>query len=159
MEPKQISVFKDKVLKAYRESSEEGKRILENVFGKETFKLDVKDRITSYEDACKELNINPAQLSDFNFLPEKDREAAFGFHQITTIIEAYNEDWKPDWLDINQCKYYPYFKKNVFGLTFSSYNCEFGSEYVRINSRLALKSSDLAIHVGETFIDIYNKFL
>ncbi|MBD3748534.1 MAG: hypothetical protein IE931_03465 [Sphingobacteriales bacterium] len=154
-----LEINKANALTAHQEANEKGKKLLENLFGKKVFQLDVKSRITSYEDACEELEREQIELSDFNFLPAKDREAAFGFHQITTIIEAYNEGWQPDWTDSNETKYYPWFRLVGSGVGFSYdvYGC--GDSHTYVGSRLVLKSSDLAIHVGKTFIDIYNKFL
>lgn len=50
-----IKLEKKEVIRAYRNANEEGKKLLESVFGAEIFKLAVQERIKTLKDACDEL--------------------------------------------------------------------------------------------------------
>ena len=51
-----VTIQKENLLKAYNQSSEEQKALLENIFGKDMFQpKDVKERVKSLDDAIKEL--------------------------------------------------------------------------------------------------------
>lgn len=122
----------------------------------------VTDRIKTFEDACQDQEVDP-----FTILPYKNPKgnhelAANAFIKLRIIAAALNEGWKPDFLNSNESKYWPYFKANkatCSGFGFS--NAHFGNWYSRtsVGSRLCFKSSDLAMYAGTQFESIYNDFL
>lgn len=73
------------------------------------------DRVKTYEDACKLENITPLKLSDFDFLPEKDREYHYHDHRSVIIKRALNEGWEADHTDRSQVKYTVWYRMNVAG--------------------------------------------
>ena len=56
METLQIS--KANALKAHEDANSKGKSLLENLFGKKVFQIDVKDRIKNFDDVLKENEIS-----------------------------------------------------------------------------------------------------
>ena len=150
-------------IKAYKRADESGKRLLTDLFGEDTLKLDVKARVGSYLDACQEIGMKPLTINDFSFLPPRDRESAFAYHQLTIIAVALNEGWEPDWSNNSQYKYYPWFeyKKGLAGggsgFSFDVYVYDVSTSTV--GSRLVFKSRELAEYAAKQFEDIYNKFL
>lgn len=149
-------------VKAYKRADESGKRLLSDLLGEENLKLDVMSRIKSYLDACADIGgMKPLTVDNFTFLPPRDRESAFAFHQITIIALALNEGWEPDWSNSNQYKYSPWFEFNKAGggSGFSFAGFVFGYSNSTVGSRLVFKSRELAEYAGKQFIDIYNKFL
>ena len=120
--------------------------------------IKVTDRIRSYADACHELGIEPIRLESFDFIPAPHRKSMFAFHKITTIIQALNEGWVPDWNDEDQPKYYVWYKWVGSGAGFSCHGCDFGHSVSDVGSRLHFKSKELALFFAEQFITEINEY-
>lgn len=79
--------------------------------------MDTSKKITSYEDACKVLNIQPINEELFNAFPKEDQRSMLAYHKLTVITRALNNGWKPNWDDQNEWKYYPLFRYVNAGLS------------------------------------------
>lgn len=131
---KTLKLQKEKAIEAYKNGNEEMKRFLINCYGKEHFLTDIKDRVTDYESACKELGIEPLTEADFGILPEKDQKRYFNRHQITIVVRALNEGWEPDFHNHSEYKYYNYpYADGKGGFSFG----------VRYQAYIAYAASDL----------------
>lgn len=84
--------------------------------------MDTSKKITSYEDACKVLNIQPINEEVFNAFPKEDQRSMLAYHKLTVITRALNNGWKPNWDDQNEWKYYPLFRYVNAGLSYASTN-------------------------------------
>lgn len=84
--------------------------------------MDTSKKITSYEDACKVLNIQPINEEVFNAFPKEDQRSMLAYHKLTVITRALNNGWKPNWDDQNEWKYYPLFRYVNAGLSFALTN-------------------------------------
>lgn len=82
--------------------------------------MDTSKKITSYEDACKVLNIQPINEEVFNAFPKEDQRSMLAYHKLTVITRALNNGWKPNWDDQNEWKYYPLFRYVNAGLSFAN---------------------------------------
>lgn len=60
--------------------------------------MSTEKKITSYEDACKALNIKPINEEVFNAFPKEDRKSMIAYHKLTVIVRALNNGWLPDLL-------------------------------------------------------------
>ena len=87
---------------------------------------------------------------------------------IYRIINHLNNDWKPDWLNEKQYKYYPWFnavpncdKSENGKLVFvcSNAHCRYGLWAAFVGSRLCTYNSEVAEYIGKQFKDIYNDYL
>lgn len=156
METLQIS--KANALIAYQSADVKGKALLSNLFGKKVFIGKVIDRIQTFDDVLEELSIKP---TDFKDCCKGLSDDEIAYRQIKLIAQAYNEGWKPDWLDSDQCKYYPYFRAPAVGsgVGFSYYACDCAYSGSGVGSRLVFANSELAIDAGKKFVEIYNRFL
>jgi hypothetical protein len=117
----------------------------------------VKERILTFDDVLKELEINPANflLGLENLSPDE-----VAYRRLKLIIKAFNEGWEPDWENSNESKYYAWFKMgSSSGAGFAYNGCDCWLTFSNAGSRLCFKSSDLAEHVGKLFIDDYKQFL
>lgn len=169
----------------------EAKAFMEETFGKKALMepLSIKDKVTTFEDACKLLNLpetdNRLQLIASD-LTDKRMKAGL---QLEIIIEAINEGWKYTPLcgeiawwpwhfvyskheienmseDLRKKKIQMYVDNydNLLPDEFAGLGCA-GSDrawshsYSNIGSRLALKSEDLAIYVGRMFPELYYDWL
>lgn len=154
-----LLISKDNALVAYQAATSKQKALLSNLFGEKVFKKSVKDRVKSYQDACEDLGIEPLKLTDFSGLPESDQKHAYASHKLTIIIRALNEGWIPDYSNVNEPKYYGYFKYSGSGSGFSYDGCAYDDAYSGVGARLSLKSRDLAEYAGKQFIKEYNDYL
>lgn len=97
-----IKIQKKNVIKAYNNSNDEQKKLLEALFGKKIFKpKDITERIRTFEDACRELggehpfvmafdcyleNVHDANIQDANMI---------AYLKLRIICAALNEGWEP----------------------------------------------------------------
>ena len=113
---------------------------------------DVKDRIKVYEDACADQGIKPLKLSDFDFLPEIDREYHYYDHRIVTIKRSLNEGWVADHSDHNQTKYTVWFKRaSGSGAGFSFLVCDDDDSFSVVGARHEFKSRELGEYFAKQF--------
>jgi hypothetical protein len=116
----------------------------------------ITERVTSFEDACEVLGINPKELILTADYPEAetDLKSANALIKLSIIVRALNEGWKPNWKDSSENKYYAWFDMSSgSGLSFFGCNGWYSSSAV--GSRLCFKSRELAEYAGKQFIDIY----
>ncbi len=99
-------------------------------------------------------------IPDVSNCPEKDKAAIIADYTLKKVIEAHcqaNGNWKPDWKDYSQWKYYPWFMANTSGSGLSYFAFDFSRTSAYVGSRLCLPSSELAEYVGKTFIKLYEQ--
>lgn len=169
----------------------EAKAFMEETFGKKALMepLSIKDKVTTFEDACKLLNLpetdNRLQLIASD-LTDKRMKAGL---QLEIIIEAINEGWKCTPLcgeiawwpwhfvyskqeienmseDLRKKKIQMYVDNydNLLPDEFAGLGCAdsrfaWSGSYSLFGSRLTLKSEDLAIYVGRMFPELYYDWL
>ena len=147
----------EKALEAYNNANSEGKKLLEDLYGKEHFQ-DIFDRLTGYESACEILGRTPKTLAQFEaFFPtKKQAKRQFARHKIVTGCEAISEGWEADFENENQYKYYNwmYNKKNGLGLYGNVVHCSSGS-----GSDLYLETPQKRDHIGKIFSSEYATYL
>ena len=147
-------------LDAYRNADASGKRLLENLHGKQVFlsAMNIKERVKSFQDIC---DIASVDVEDFQ-LPYNASEEEISdnaYDKLKLIIRVLNEGWKPNYRDTNEYKYYPYFRYNANTGAFVYYYYLYNDSTTAVGSRLVFKSQELAIFAGELFIEIYNEYL
>lgn len=149
--------------------------VLEEVECKE-----VNEVITDFESARKALGGKPnadftvskkilsgnvVQLNDVERLVtdinHKHIEALIALNKLFTIAQAWNKEdgFEPDFSDLNQDKWFPWFKykKDIAGFVFA------GTDYtpmytnVHFGSRLCFKTSERAEQFGKKFANLFNK--
>ncbi len=118
--------------------------------------------ITTFEDACKKLGIDPLALPVVTGLPEKHQKAIVAHYKLVIIAEAINDGWTPNWNDYSQCKYYPWFRVEANNERFSGFGLSYGgcgitSSLTVVGSRLCYFSSDAAEYAGTQFKELYEE--
>ena len=121
--------------------------------------MDTSKKITSYEDACKVLNIQPINEEVFNAFPKEDQRSMLAYHKLTVITRALNNGWKPNWDDQNEWKYYPLFRYVNAGLSYATTANSATITSAVIGSRLCFYASRLARYAGNQFTDLYEQIL
>jgi len=82
------------------------------------------------------------------------------YEDLILVAKALNGNWKPDWNDINEYKWFPYFQFSSgfrFSDTFADYDC--GNAGTDFGSRLCFKNKQIAEYAGKTFIEQYEKLM
>lgn len=116
-------------------------------------------KIKTFAQACKVKGINPKELPSVSMLPKRHQKAIIAFYMLTIIAEALNGDWKPNWNNWSQSKYYPYFTKNQSGFGFSRTYYDYWITSTFVGSRLCFKSREIAEYAGTQFKKLYSDFL
>jgi len=117
--------------------------------------------VKTFEDACKYSGDNPDDILRFRD-PETDEDfyydSLFKLRYISNVIRG---DWKPNWSDKNETKYYAYFrydpKTSAFVFLVTGY--VWTDSNSTVGSRLCFPSSEMAEYFGKQFIDLHNQIL
>lgn len=171
-----IVLNKQNVEAAYKVADENMKVVLTALFGESAVKPvrpeDVRERVKSYEDACKELGL-PVVTDWENMTPDE-----VAYIKLKTIVRALNEGWVPDWEDSDQYKYWVWFNMSDLnewysrvvarscsysysngGVAFANCGNTSSSTGSSCGSRLAFRTRDLAIYCGNTFASLWAEYL
>ena len=124
-------------------------------------RVDMCDSIKSYKDALEE-----CQFDDFGRTNLRPCEIARRELEIITL--ALNDFWLPDWNDVSQDKWYPWFyiRKNEDGIAHSGASA--GLVYAHTHTtpspaaahfgaRLCFKTREIAKYAGEQFLPLYEQ--
>lgn len=118
--------------------------------------MSTEKKITSYEDACKALGVEPINEEAFNVFPKEDRKSMIAYHKLTVITRALNNGWLPDWENKKESKFYPIFRYDSAGLSYiSTYDT---STTARVVSRLCFSSPVIAEYAADHFADLYRDY-
>ena len=144
-----LQIDKANALKAHEEASIKGKSLLENLFGKNVFLKDVKDRIKKFDDV---LNENGISRADFEKSCTGLKPDEIAYKMAKLVCLAFNEGWIPDWTNSIEYKYTPWFNMgSSSGVGFSYHDCDSWLTGSAVGSRLCFKSSELAKYAGQLF--------
>lgn len=183
---KELKINVENVLSEYTNADENGKKLLENLFGKDVFvPKNVMDRVKTFEDACRELGKNHPLVKSYEALCSVDTDSNLEtYAKLRIICAALNEGWKPQFTK-DEYRYYPWFyiytqeeiekmdedeKKELClwggyanygsqcGLGYSYSNSAFSYSSTYYGARLALKNREMAIYCGRQFIELWADF-
>lgn len=159
MGTKTLKLSEQKARSLYKTGSLEMKELLEENFGKGFFSQSVMDRIDTWEDMLAETGL--PETPEFTELPERLRDHFQKYYRCVVMTEAYNEGETMDIYDRDTPRHYPYFLTKGSSAAFAFYDSlyDFALAAAGSGSRLALKSGDLAKHVGVKHIDFYREYL
>ena len=120
--------------------------------------MDIKDKVKSFEDACKVLDITPS-IPVVTGIPEKYQKPLIANYQLMVIAEALNEGWTPDWSNGEWDKWYPWFKMDDSSSAgrFSFHDSVAQGSHSSVGSRLCFKSEELADYAGTQFLELYRE--
>jgi hypothetical protein len=149
-----LTADKGKVLTAYNKAKGGRKVFLENLFGIKTFQPNIMERITSFDDVCREMGVNPKKYiceSD-----DPDDIAANALRQSLLISRCFNADKKEviDWANSNQPKYFHFYKFSPSS-GWSLYYVDHWHTHTYCGSRQAFLDREHAQYAWDTFKEIY----
>lgn len=126
--------------------------------GKKANPQSIMDRVKTFEDACEVLGLGEVEIG-INGLDNHSKSIQ-AYAKLAIINQALNEDWKPDWTNDSQYKWFPYF--NNASSSVGGFSCDDFVGWLTctwVCSRLCFKSKELAEYAGKQFISEYNEFL
>lgn len=155
MEEKDLKEFSDKII-AQGDGITKVEIFINGEKKWEHHAIPVTERIKTYEDACRELDI-PLIPKRCEYMTEDE----MAYYSLKVIAKALNEGWEPDWSNKNQKKWYPWFKvpETNAGLSYSHTSYAVSGTRAGIGSRLCFKTGELAEYAGRQFIKLYEKYL
>lgn len=110
-----LNIDKEKVIEAYKQGSEKEKKVLELLFGMETFRpKNVMERVKTFDDACRELGKDHPFVLAYQNTNLRDPEVAYDNKDVLTYLKlriitaALNEGWTPRFVE-GEYRYFPYF--------------------------------------------------
>lgn len=125
---------------------------------------ELKD-LKTFEDACKIENLDPkAAIPDFSAWSKQDQKAMVAHAKLVIIARAANrlanegKEWKPDWTNFDQWKYYPWFDlwRGSSGFRFD--DGDGWGTYSLVGSRLCFISREVCEYVAKQFIKLYKDY-
>lgn len=181
-----LSIDKETVINTYKQGSEKEKKVLELLFGVETFRpKTVIDRVKNFNDALIELGPNHPFVLAYQNTNLRDPEVAddnievIAYLKLRVITAALNEGWKPKPMG-EDSQYFPYFclyscedisqmSKEEEDRVVNLPNCgvSYSHAYYSFSSlnngsfgdRLVFKTKELAEYAGKQFTKLYVDYL
>lgn len=152
---KKLVIDEKRAKELYPTASVDLKTILEEAFGDESFFTgDMRDKVKSFEDACKITGDDPndkkySQGSSYCNAQER----------LVTITKALNmigdKPWIPDYDDENEYKYFPWHYANKPGFRFYASYYTYALTYTSGGSQLCFRTRELSDYAGQQFINEY----
>lgn len=109
----------------------------------------MSNKITTFEEACAAIS---APAVNAEGVPVDE----VAYQKLKVIVEALNGGWKPDWTDMSQRKWYPYFVMNPDN--FSLFSVFYGDGVSDVSSRLCFKDEETAEYAATQFLDLYKQY-
>jgi hypothetical protein len=105
-------------------------------------------QIKTFEAACKALKLDPKKVSPkVTGFPKQHASALVAIAKLMIIIQALNDEWKPNWQDTNESKYYGWWDLNKDSVNRSGFRLYYVYDfyfYSSVGSRLCFRSRELA---------------
>ena len=114
--------------------------------------------IKTFEDACKKVNTDPAKLPDVSGILEEFAKPIIAAYKLLIIYKAINNEWKPDWSNWDQYKYYPLFEVLSSRFGFSGSDFSYDTTDARGGSRLCTDTWEKALYIAEQFKAEYQEY-
>lgn len=155
MSKETIEADKASVLETYRNAKPEEKKMLEKVFGKEKFATS-SDWMKLWEKFCKDnkLKVTLPHLNPKDSDEEWDNSCVMLRH----IFKIRRGNWKPDYTDGNQAKWFPRFTLSSSGLAFEHSYAILWNSFSFVGSRLCTPTEKMSDSIAKEFLPIFEKF-
>lgn len=154
-----MQLTKEKAKELYDYVPDSFKRELEKEFGKKTLVKEEYEKLNSFDDCCR---ICGTSEEEFNkkFLPLGLSPDALNLERLGIINKAINgPDWKPDYTNSDQYKWFPVFEASSSGFGFSHSGYDFGSTHAHVGSRLCFETEDKSTFSGTKFMKYWEALI
>ncbi|RYG07795.1 MAG: hypothetical protein EOO07_26770 [Chitinophagaceae bacterium] len=148
----EIEVEEVLLLETYNTGTPEQRDALRIVLPGYDFPLSIIEQVTTFEEACNKLSIDPVYIAAISLPAELKTSMIMAFIRLTIITAALNEDWVAD-NDLSQEKHWPI---QLLGNTIINGEPFISPGAVPSSSlALAFKSRELANYAGTQFLQEY----
>lgn len=154
-----LTINKKNALKAFKDATSEGKKLLTNLFGEKALSVNIEERHLSVEDCYTELGLVRDEEIPFKNPITKRQRSLNAICDLDVITEVHREGWDPNKNYGNEYRYEPRFIKNSSGSGFSHSTYAYWYTCTSVGSRLCLQTPERAIYVGNEYIETYNQWL
>lgn len=111
----------------------------------------IRNRVKTFENALR--ITGDAPVPSFSDVPdEKDREYFIALYKMRVIVKALNEGWIPDWDNLSERKWRPWFVMSPSGFAFNDSNFVHERSNAGSGSIFCFKSKELSDYCGTQFI-------
>lgn len=108
----ELKISVENAKNAYNGADENGKKLLEQLFGKETFVLkNIMDRVKTFDDACDVLGADHKYVREFDSISNEMGDASkdlVAYLKLRIITAALNEGWEPQFTT-DEYRWYPWY--------------------------------------------------
>lgn len=174
---KTIEVKVEDIKRAFDEADDNVKNCILNLFPQIREALPVTDRVKTFEDACREVGIDPTQ-----YISKYDGESAdvIAYMKLRVICKALNEGWTPRFAK-GEYRYFPYFRiyseEDIIrmseeektsmvcrsgsyaytggGVAYDCAGCDRACAFANHAPEISLKTKELAEYAGKQFLSLY----
>ena len=158
------TISQSELISRFNKATKAQKTALIELFGEDYFKVDITQRVKTFEDACAVLDLSAnVHLPDVSRLPKQHANSVIAYYKLCIIAEALNEGWKPNWADTDECKWFPWWYVSTSGSNagLAYANTSYAATYATasIGSRLGFKTEELAEYAAEQFKSLYETYL
>lgn len=134
------------------------KPVLQETFG-DKLKGNIIDRIKTFEDAYAEADEATKKEFDVQIHPNLSDQIVARL-KLILIASVLRGDWKPDFENRSQQKWYPWFEYSAgSGFGFSHSDCSYVGTDTTVGSRLCFPTKELSDYFGKQFIEIHREHL
>jgi len=128
-----------------------GRKVLEEVFGKETFTS--TNYVQVWDEFQKEFK-KDVQLPFDKDTKDREEQRTNSFHMLNVIVPAERGNWEPNY-DDGKWKYQPAFDLSGSGFAYS--DCDFWNSDTACSSRLCTPSENECIRIAKKYLPIYER--
>lgn len=155
-----VTLSKQEIISLYNQSTNEGKRALENKLGKEYFDFDPVKNIHSLLDACQYTGADSDTAQPFKSPVNDDQRCINAFAALIQINRAFNKNQKAQWGPGTPYKYYPWFEMPTpSGSALSVGVTVGGRTSTRVPARLTVLNQDHVKTLYERFTELYKDLM
>ncbi|MDD3079116.1 MAG: hypothetical protein PHH37_08430 [Paludibacter sp.] len=133
------------------------RKALKTISHMEKQEVKLMESIKTVEDALNTTGM-PA-IPYFNEAPKELREYLKAVYEAVVITQALVGDWKADWNDDTQRKWFPWFRMSSGGFVFYAAYCAYSTAYAGNASRLCFPTYEMAEYAGKQFTEIYSRII
>ena len=153
-----ITVDEEIIKKGYEEAEEKTKELLKKYF-KIKFLKKITDDIKNWKDVLRYSGKKESDILPWKNPKNKQQVSQNAFAKIQVISEVLNEGWSPNFKDLREYKYYPWFEyKDSLG-GFGFHSSDYGSSSCSMGFVCYFKTTELSNYAGNQFLNIYKDYL